>query len=169
MVASGGKWIDEFGLEEDKLHLHWRLDKPTRTPEEHELLRQARVLAARIVGADLSAGPPVHPIRWPGSIHRKSTPRLCRIVEHSDAEINLIEALAWLEVEGPHYGVVAKGEAKGKGKVREPKGEAGEPNESLIGDIRDVRAALAAIPNDTLDYHWWNHMMMMIWGATGGV
>jgi hypothetical protein len=46
VVASGGKWEDEWGLTNDKLHLHWRLDQPTRTPEEHELLRQARVMAA---------------------------------------------------------------------------------------------------------------------------
>jgi hypothetical protein len=51
-VASGGKWTDDAGAEHDKLHLHWRLNTPTRTPEEHELLRQARVLAAHIARAE---------------------------------------------------------------------------------------------------------------------
>ena len=106
VVASGGKWTDDAGGEDDKLHLHWRLGQPTRTPEEHEMLRQARVMAARIVGADLTAGPPVHPIRWPGSVHQKSENRLCRVIDFVDRDINLENTLVILECMAPP---VAKG------------------------------------------------------------
>ena len=36
VVASGGEWVDpETGEVFPKLHLHWRLSEPTRTPDEH--------------------------------------------------------------------------------------------------------------------------------------
>lgn len=94
VVASGGEWIDpETGEVQDKLHLHWRLNEPTRTPEDHRRLKQARILAGALVGGDASNKPIVHPIRWPGSWHRKGTPRLARIVALTDIELNLGDAL----------------------------------------------------------------------------
>lgn len=97
VVASGGEWVDpEFGQVEDKLHLHWRLTEPA-SGEDLILTKDARRLAAALVGADLSNIPVVHPIRWPGSWHRKKTPRLAQIVTlNADCEIDLHEALAAL-------------------------------------------------------------------------
>jgi hypothetical protein len=98
VVASGGLWTDALGAQHDKLHLHWRLDEPTSTPEDHARLKRARILATRLVGGDATNIPAVHPIRWPGSWHRKSTPRLAHIVELQDhREITLTDALEALE------------------------------------------------------------------------
>ena len=95
IVESGGEWINPAtGEIEPKVHLHWRLKKPTTTTEEHELLREARTLAAKLVGGDGTNKSVVHPIRWPGSWHRKKTPRLAKIVASDDtAEIDLLEAV----------------------------------------------------------------------------
>jgi hypothetical protein len=97
-VASGGLWTDPAtGGAKDRLHLHWRLREPTRDPAAHAALKEARRLAARIVGGDPSCAPLVHPIRWPGTVHRKAGPRLAQIVAlGADAEIALPEALAAL-------------------------------------------------------------------------
>ena len=94
VVASGGEWINpETGEIEPKVHLHWRLKKPASTRREHELLQELRELATNLVGGDSTNISIVHPIRWPGSWHRKSTPRLAEIVAFSDNEIDLTEAL----------------------------------------------------------------------------
>jgi len=94
VVASGGEWMDpDTGEIQDKLHLHWRLSEPTTTPDEHRQLKLARAYAARLVGGDASNKPIVHPIRWPGSWHRKGTPRLAHIVALTDAELDLADAL----------------------------------------------------------------------------
>ena len=46
VAASGGEWVDpETGEVFAKLHLHWRLSEPTRTPDEHAQLKHARRLA----------------------------------------------------------------------------------------------------------------------------
>ena len=85
VVASGGEWTNPKTAEiEPKLHLHWRLNKPTATPEEHEKLKEARRLATELVGGDGTNISIVHPIRWPGSWHRKGTPRIAKIVASSD-------------------------------------------------------------------------------------
>ena len=94
VVASGGEWTNpETGEIEPKVHLHWRLKKPTTTTEEHDLLEEARELATKLVGGDGTNISIVHPIRWPGSWHRKGTPRLAKIVASSDNEIDLAEAV----------------------------------------------------------------------------
>jgi hypothetical protein len=102
VVASGGKWTDPAsGQVHDKLHLHWRLRPPARG-EDVARLKQARDLAARLVGADRSNIPPCHPIRWPGSWHRKAEPVMCRIEEANlDSEIDLASALAVLTAACP--------------------------------------------------------------------
>ena len=43
VVESGGEWTNPAtGEIEPKVHLHWRLKKPTATKTEHDLLREAR-------------------------------------------------------------------------------------------------------------------------------
>jgi hypothetical protein len=94
VVRSGGRWIDEEGAQHDKLHAHWRLAIPAMGAEELEELKQARTLATQLAGGDPSNKTIVHPIRWPGSWHRKAEPRLCKIAEHhTDNEIDLHAAL----------------------------------------------------------------------------
>jgi hypothetical protein len=97
VVRSGGSWTDSAtGRVQDKLHLHWRLAVPARA-EALTRLKQARELAAHLVGGDPSNTPVCHPIRWPGSWHRKGTPRLCQIeIANPDIEIDLDTALAVL-------------------------------------------------------------------------
>jgi hypothetical protein len=98
VVHSGGAWIDpETGEAQDKLHLHWRLRAPA-CGEALKVLKQARDLAARLVGGDPSNKPVCHPIRWPGSWHRKGEPILCSIdTANPGAEIDLSDALAKLK------------------------------------------------------------------------
>jgi hypothetical protein len=97
IVRSGGKWVNGDGEPEDKLHLHWRLRTPA-TGVDLVKLKQARRLAADLVGGDASSVPAVHCLRWPGSWHRKAEPRLCELIAcNPDIEIDLDEALAALE------------------------------------------------------------------------
>lgn len=98
VVSSGGEWLEaETGELHDKLHLHWRLNEPTRMRADHLRLKEARAMAAELVGGDRSNKPIVHPIRWPGSWHRKGTPRLARIVTLTDVELDLSESLERLQ------------------------------------------------------------------------
>jgi hypothetical protein len=98
IVASGGSWTNpETGEVEPKLHGHWRLARSACGPELAKL-KQARRMAAQLVGGDPSNVPAVHPIRWPGSWHRKGEPKLCKIETLSaDCEIELDASLAALE------------------------------------------------------------------------
>ena len=102
VVESGGKWTNpDTGETEPKLHLHWRLARPARG-EDLPLLKEARKLAAVLVGADPSNLPAVHPIRWPGSWHRKGDPVLCSIdTAYPDNEIDLAYALKILKIAAP--------------------------------------------------------------------
>ena len=93
VVASGGEWMNG-GAPEPKLHTHHRLSKPASGKDELELLKLARKLATIIAGGDPSNVPISHPIRWPGSYHRKGEPKLCRIVAaNPDREIDLVAAV----------------------------------------------------------------------------
>ena len=98
VVASGGEWLNpDTGELEPKLHLHWRLRKPARE-DDRGRLEEARKLVIKLVGSDPSHAPISHPIRWPGSIHRKGEPKLCRIVaENPEREINLDAAFKALK------------------------------------------------------------------------
>ncbi|MCG2625604.1 AAA family ATPase [Bradyrhizobium sp. WYCCWR 13023] len=101
VVRSGGTWSNGGTAPEDKLHLHWRLKLPA-TGKSLVILKQARDLAARLVGGDPSNKPVCHPIRWPGSWHRKADPRLCTIEQvDADVEIDLDAALATLQKAAP--------------------------------------------------------------------
>jgi putative DNA primase/helicase len=178
VVASGGVWIDpETGEEQAKLHLHWRLSKPTREFGEHVRLKEARRLAVILAGSDGSAAPLVHPLRWPGSWHRKADPpKLARIVNLRDVEIDLDEAFDRLKT------AVESAPRNGKGsRTNRHPGAGGKPD----ADALDITAALAVIPNDDQSepikklfgrtdpqgrIAWvdWNNVGMAIWRATGG-
>lgn len=160
VVESGGEWTNPTtGEIEPKVHLHWRLTKPTATKAEHDLLKEARQLAARLVGGDATNNSIVHPIRWPGSVHRKSTPRLAKIVAFDEAaEIDLVAALASLRDAAGQLDF-NDAHVKSSGNLR-------------AADDTFVAAALAVIPNgnDPKLYHWdyWNSTAMATWAATGG-
>ena len=152
VVKSGGEWINPTtGEIEPKVHLHWRLNKPTATPEEHGALREARDLATDLVGADKTNKSIVHPIRWPGSWHRKNEPRLAKIVASSENEIDLAEAVQRLRA------------ATGADT-------AGAKTSSKLGahDPEAVKSALTVIPNDNLEWNDWNLIGMATWAATEG-
>ena len=102
VIRSGGVWTDpQTGAQADKLHLHWRLAEPA-TGKALTLLKQARAAATRLAGGDSSNVPIVHPIRWPGSWHRKAEPRLCTIeATDPDRELVLELALDALETAAP--------------------------------------------------------------------
>ena len=159
VVASGGQWADpETGELHDKLHLHWRLSEPTTTAEEHAKLKHARNLVMLLAGADPSAVPLVHPLRWPGSWHRKGEPRLALIqASDPDAEVHLDEALAALEEAVEAAGL--KGERGIKANA-----VPGQPQAS----IKRLRPAVLAIPNADASWDDWNKMGALLHRATGG-
>jgi hypothetical protein len=102
VIRSGGVWNDGNGITQDKLHLHWRLTQPARERDDLVKLKRVREICARLVGADPTSIPICHPIRWPGSWHRKNEPRLTEIVAcDPDIEIDLADALAKLEPLAP--------------------------------------------------------------------
>ena len=161
-VASGGVWTDpETGEVEPKLHLHWRLTEPTRDEVDHARLKRARKLACAFVGADATAISLVHPLRWPGSVHRKGSPKLARIVAQTENEVELSEVLEILEAACP-----AEPERK-PGKLWSTLMQGAE-SDALAGDLLDVAAALAAIPNSDLEWADWNKVGMAAWKATDG-
>src|SRR6516165_5189624 len=112
VIRSGGQWIDpDDGLPQDKLHLHWRLAQPA-TDAALDKLKGARKLATAIAGGDHSNIPTVHCLRWPGSWHRKSSPRLCEIVAcNPNAEIDLDVAFTALKDPAPEVLIQANGQA----------------------------------------------------------
>jgi hypothetical protein len=167
VVASGGEWVDpETGEIEPKLHLHWRLNEPTRDAGEHAKLKEARTLATALVGGDCTSNTIVHPLRWAGSWHRKRTPRMARIVALNErAEIELEEALGLLrEASGPE----AKEKANAKAKTDSGfKIDTGSFADSFAeAGIDEVREALTYIDAD-LPYQDWVGILMAIHDAFG--
>lgn len=153
VMESGGLWLDPAtGELIPKLHLHWRLSKPTRTKIEHDFLREANRLAASLAGGDASAITLVHPLRWPGSWHRKAAPRLARIVTYNpETEISCAEALNELRVAAKE----APATRAGNGHDRT------FHNQTAPAELLDIAAALAVIPNDDADpgsYKRWDDM-----------
>lgn len=154
IVASGGVWEDpdNNNAAEDKLHAYWRLSIPTRTADEHANLKEARRLASIYSGSDPTSGPVCHPIRWPGSWHRKAEPRLATMVAvNPEAEIFLSDALGRLRAVAP-----------------EERYDSGAEFEEGEVDVEDLRSALDIIPNADADWDYWNSVGMAIWKATGG-
>jgi|GEM_PF-3336979 len=171
VVESGGKWNNpETGKDEAKLHIHYRLSKPTGNEEEHAKLKLARDLATQFVGGDPSNVPMVHPIRWPGSVHRKGEPRLCRIVAvNPDSEIDLDAALVVLKQAAEYSEVTDPYEQHGN--EINPFGEyaVGKSGAtSKQASIERVMAALEVIPNDDLHWNDWNKIGMATWLSTNG-
>ena len=123
--------------------MHWRLSEPTTTQDEHAKLREARNLAALLVGADPTGKPVVHPLRWPGSWNRKQTPRMARISAiHEAAEINLDDALERL-----------REAIEAAGVSRTPVGTASSGKPQAAPDL--VLSAMHAVPNPDLHYDEW--------------
>jgi hypothetical protein len=113
-VKSGGTWIDpETGEQQDKVHLYWRLNQPTRESADHDKLREAREFASLIVSSDPTAKPSVHPLRWPGSWHKKGEPRLAQIAEiNHEVEVELGDALAKLRETAHALEIRTRGEKR---------------------------------------------------------
>ena len=89
VVKSGGTWTDpETGEVQDRCHLYWRLSHPVQGNDAR--LKQCRAWASDLVSSDPTGKPVSHPLRWPGSWHKKGEPRLCRISEINEtAEIDI--------------------------------------------------------------------------------
>jgi hypothetical protein len=166
VVESGGDWTNpKTGEIEPKVHLHWRLNKPTVTKAEHAVLREARNLATDLVGGDGTNKSIVHPIRWPGSWHRKGTPSLAKIVARSENEIDLAEALEHLRDASGAAGLdLSKAGKQGHGSLL----AAFKAARRLAAVPAAVAAALAVIPNVDRSWDDWNYFGMAIYGATGG-
>jgi len=158
VVSSGSDWTNPMtGEVKPKTHIHWRLNEPTRTPDDHQRLRHARDLAARLVGADPTGKPVVHPLRWPGSWNRKGLPRMARIIDRNpDAEIDLGEALERLEEAISRAGFE---EAIGPRVSSDPQ-----------APVELVLAAFVAIPNPERDVHYdqWIRLGYALVNAIGG-
>jgi AAA domain len=133
VVKSGGCWVNGGGEAEDKLHLHWRLNKPASDGDLAKL-KQARDLAARLVGGDPSNKPVCHPIRWPGSWHCKAEPRLCEITAlDANREVELAAVLAALQQATPQHARTTSGTTNGSDQDRDDWPE-------LVGDIVSGRS-----------------------------
>jgi hypothetical protein len=151
-VASGGEWPNPTtGVTERKLHLHWRLTVPARSAPAYAKLREARELAAVLTGADRSNISIVHPLRWPGSWHRKNPeqPRIAYIASGTEAEIELDFALARLRAACPQ-------------PQSKPATAASEP-----AALADIIAALAVIPG-TDDRQEWIRIGEAVFAACAG-
>jgi hypothetical protein len=153
IIASGGEWDNpDTGEAEAKAHAHWRLKVTTKTKQEHDKLYEARKLAAQLVGADGTAVPLVHPLRWPGGWHRKGEPRLAKIVFESENEIDLDEALGFLR------------DVAGASTC-----ETGiNPDKLKAAKVEYVAAALEIIANNDLSWCDWNRIGMAAWNASAG-
>jgi hypothetical protein len=158
VVTSGGEWTNpDTGELFPKLHLHWRLSEPTRSPDEHAALKYARKLACALVAADPTATTSVHPLRWPGSWHLKGAPKLAGLVALNDAaEVHLQEALEALQDAAEQAGMADQG-------ITSPQAN-GEPQALLWL----LQSALEALPND--DVHWdlWNKIGMAAYRTRAG-
>jgi hypothetical protein len=160
VVASGGEWENpDTGEVEQKVHIHWRLKTPTTSSAEHERLREARALATKLVGGDATAITLVHPLRWPGSWHRKKDPpRLATCIFESENEIDLADALGHLR------------EAAGASSLDRAPGIVPSiaPSQLVAANVEDVASALKLIPNEDLEWSDWNNIGLATWGATDG-
>jgi hypothetical protein len=160
VVRSGSDWVSPItGEVKPKVHLHWRLNEPTAAQEDHDRLRQARTLAATLVGADPTGKPVVHPLRWPGSWNLKTDKgRMATIAAlNESAEIDLGDALEKLE---------AAIEAAGSKAHADMPGASSEPQARLS----DIRSAMSVIPNlgDATHYDTWIRLGYAVHRATGG-
>ena len=118
-------------------------------------MKQARALACAFVGADATAISLVHPLRWPGSWHRKNEPRLARIVDlRPDVEIEPAEVIELLEPLIPAQ----------RRSQRAPGG-------TLLPrqlDDEDLLALGEIIANADREWADWNRLGMALFAASGG-
>jgi hypothetical protein len=154
------------------------LKTPAGSKDDQAKLKQARRLAAIIVGADKSNVPLVHPIRWPGSLHRKNDPKLCCIVSlNDDAEIDLDTALKILQeatgdIELPPIKVKQQEcELSPEERKHIYKLFGHLPVESLAAGLEanldELRSAVAAIPPEAIthEYDWMRFARALAWEA----
>lgn len=87
-VESGG--VTASGAQ--RLHLYWRLTEAAYDDDLRKVAGVRRALA-RKAGGDGSLSALTQPIRAPGSLHLKQAPRLVRIVDVSENEIDLSDAI----------------------------------------------------------------------------
>jgi hypothetical protein len=167
IVHTGGIYIDGSGVEHDRVHLHWRLSRPATTDEDKAVLKECRNLAAYMltflhpegtVGGDRSGVPVIHPMRWPGSYHRKVEPTMAWGEYDRDQEIDLAVAYERLRAAVPGTAVRSPSGAP-EIEPREPTKvvhQSPEPDGSYDGD--DVISALDAIPNNNLPWEAWKEI-----------
>jgi hypothetical protein len=110
IVKSGGTWIDpETGIAEDRSHLYWRLATPARIKADRVRLERANEIVNGVAASDPTAVPVCHPLRWPGSWHKKAEPRLVRIAEvNPEREVVLDDVLPMLEETAGALGIALK-------------------------------------------------------------
>ena len=114
-------------------------------------------LATKLVGGDDTNKSIVHPIRWPGSWHRKKTPRLAKTVAFSDDnEIDLVDAIERLR------------DASGAATFSRLRFRLKTAARLEADDHAAVASALSVIPNNDLEWNEWNRIGMAAWAATDG-
>ena len=149
IVRSGGVTPDG----QDKLHLYWRLKMPACTPSEIESLDGVRKVLAQVCNGDPSGASVVHPMRWPGSWHSKSTPRLCEIINRTENEIGLADAVAMASV----FGIKP---------TKSPQRESFKTVEPLSEE--ELLRLAKKIPNNEQDWNRWNRTGMAFYDASHG-
>ena len=140
---------------------YWRLSEPTCDLASHNTLALARHDAALLVGADLSGASPVHPFRWPGSVHTKDPahPVPCRIERiNEQAEVHLEEAAEKLSEAVHALGI---GSPRGDGQDR-------TTDQHPAAELSDLASALAAIPVEGMAHVEWIIIGMALHNATDG-
>ena len=156
-MASGGTWKNEAGRLEAKLHLHWRLAEPTRDAADHERLREARTLAAELVGADKSATSSC--IRCAGLVPGIARPicRASRELRDKSFSPKLNSAMRWSACARR----VQRRRTPGNGHDRDDEGR------DLKASLPELEAALGVMSNDAA-WEEWNRVGMAAWVASNG-
>lgn len=158
VVASGGVWEGE-----DKLHAYWRLGSPATSEQEKALLKQVRQMAALLIDGDDTAATLSHPMRWPGSWHTKSTPRLCTITDLGDKtrDVKLEWAAEQIASALEQAGKTWEGRA-GSGSVATGRFKTIEPLPAKV-----LEDAARIIPN-RCEWSEWNKTAMAFYDASHG-
>ncbi|KPH09098.1 AAA family ATPase [Rhizobium acidisoli] len=161
-IHSGGVWTSQDGRQENKIHAHWRLTYPATRPDELRKLKAVRRAAAMLVDADKSAAPLVHPMRWPGSWHTKTTSaRMCKIVAEDDfAEIDLDVAAEALQAALVDRGLQTPVTSAASSAT-------GFKTEKAWSETALLDAA-KLIPNNDLGWDEWNRIGMIFYDASHG-
>jgi hypothetical protein len=98
---------------------------------------------------------PAHPLRWPGSWHRKNEPRLARIVDlRSEVETDPAEAIQQLDP------LIPAPRKSGRPRI----GAALAPQL----DEQDLLALSDVIANADREWADWNRLGMALFAASGG-